>query len=90
MKSKPPPTSLFGSTPLGSKLIGIFKHIDKGASYYVWMHIKVYLALQYNSLFAVKPGLPVSRKDRKHRLRTCFLSFPAMAWSLYGSNDHRH
>ena len=23
-------------------------------------------------------------------LRTCFLSFPAVAWSLYGSNDHRH
>ena len=40
--------------------------------------------------FAVKPGLRISRKDRKHRLENMFLSFPAVAWSLYGSNDHRH
>ena len=37
-----------------------------------------------------KPGLHISRKDRKHRLENMFLSFPAMAWSLHGSNDHRH
>ena len=23
-------------------------------------------------------------------LKTCFLSFPAVAWSLHGSNDHKY
>ena len=38
----------------------------------------------------LKPGLHISPKDRKHRLENMFLSFPTAAWSLYGSNDHRH
>ena len=36
----------------------------------------------------VQPGLHISRKDRKHRLKNMFLSFPAVAWPLYGRNDH--
>ena len=38
----------------------------------------------------VKPGLHISRKDRKHMFATRFLSFSRMPWSSHSRNDCRY
>ena len=59
-------------------------------SVFPWLLILLY-ALIINCFFnTVKPGLNVSRKDRKHMLANIFLSRPAMAWSSSGGNDHKY
>ena len=40
--------------------------------------------------YSVKPGLHISRKDRKQGLRTCFSSSKAMVWSPCCSNDRKY
>ena len=44
----------------------------------------------YRKKSSLKPGLHISRKDRKHRLENMFSSCPAMVWSPCGSTDRKN
>ena len=41
-------------------------------------------------LTLLKPGLHISREDRKHLFANMFLSYPDMAWTAYRWDDHKY